>query len=179
MPDVEYHGWTHRPKELGGTDPIESAGPAPWCRLGMADDQTVGTPPNSPIIEFDPGETTNDYPDTFTVIDPGDSTTGQMQVQLNEDGIYHAIVYIEVTANPTNGYELCFVGGQMDQTSENWNVYIDPRGTLYRYAEFTFRRGASTAWIYAFVRTISGNGTWVIEADSTFLEIHKLASATS
>lgn len=22
MPDVEYHGWTHRPKELGGTDPI-------------------------------------------------------------------------------------------------------------------------------------------------------------
>lgn len=23
MPDVDYHGWTHRPKSQGGTDPIE------------------------------------------------------------------------------------------------------------------------------------------------------------
>lgn len=23
MPDVDYHGWTHRPKALGGTDPVE------------------------------------------------------------------------------------------------------------------------------------------------------------
>lgn len=103
MPDVEYHGWTHRPKSEGGTDPIEfpsgSAMPFAYSYLTyfVAEDDTEyslfagddgGYAGNatgaaaSMYIGNDPGR------DTFYVLNNTTDENQCLAIQGDNDGMY-------------------------------------------------------------------------------------------
>jgi len=86
MSGVAYHAWTHRPKALGGTDPIETADNAIKSFIGVGTSETL-TPGNSNFVWQ---TNTNRNPECFTPIIFGGSD--YYQIRMLEDGLFTASV---------------------------------------------------------------------------------------
>ena len=178
MPDVVKHAWTHRPRAQGGTDPIDSPRPEkpPGCSCTCS--------PTRPDRRDPAGHSRlqlrNRHQRLSRHLRRASRAGGvDLSVQMLEDGIYHVIVYLHVVSNPTNGYHLSIVGGELLQ-GDDFNRYIAPQNNTRVYSEVTFRSGPDESLnTYAYVRTISGNASFTIDSSDTFMEIYKLGSMTN
>lgn len=146
---VDYHAWTHRPKALGGTDPIEvEASNIPWVRLKQLDVHQEWTASDSAAVVYDDvvysaSPAGEDY---FLVgnIGPDIAT-----VQPLVSGLYQTTfrAYLDITPIPfpNDGFEISLVNLDMDQW-DWYSTYV--MGNAYNnsgggYAEATFRAQAN------------------------------------
>lgn len=108
-----YHGWTHAPKEQGGTDPIPAQTAAtpeiPWARayargadVGQTD-QVIAT---ATITRIATTDQLNDYPALFDV-----TTGSSTAIEIFADGYYIVRMAVALTTM-VNGEKIKFhLGG--------------------------------------------------------------------
>lgn len=81
-----YHGWTHRPKSEGGTDPIPGlgGGAGAWIRLGMSDDFDFPAAQRN-AVEWD--VIANPFPTFYDTVNSGIGGTDNA-VDILQNGLY-------------------------------------------------------------------------------------------
>lgn len=105
MPNVEYHGWTHRPKVLGGTDPLRPLG-------------------HFEIKVFaDANALDGELPDTATMVTVGDAKfVFAIPEDLHGTELVHVAAYVSTTGdltrvmvrNVTQGADMLSTGCSVD-----------------------------------------------------------------
>lgn len=102
---VDYHGWTHRPKALGGTDPIELEVSPQYAILAIPAGQTVVSGSLDVVVDYG----RSDVGGTALSVN---ATTGL--ITFNETGIYDIHSWAEF--DNTGAYDQIegpvFQGGQ-------------------------------------------------------------------
>ena len=93
MTGPAYHGWTHRPKSEGGTDPIPISADLKWAKATMFDTSTSGTSDRYRVT-FDTLGTN----DTSLFELGGISGSKANWLQINSGGYYVAIFGMDITS---------------------------------------------------------------------------------
>ena len=143
MPDVVKHGWTHRPRSEGGTDPIAIDSGMKWA-VASASPMTSSDVTNTYRLTFD-GLYSNDA----TAFEPATVVAGRAHwVQLNEPGYYvakFAIYNAAAFASPGAGFvEPLFESGSPAWIQANQGV-ADFSGILFS-AISDVRSGQGDLW---------------------------------
>jgi hypothetical protein len=99
MPDVVKHGWTHRPRALGGTDPIPAAEAAPVPVAQMSEGQNSRTTGSKLLMTF--GLFSTNDTSVFGYSNVTSSKARFMTVA--EDGIYRIDYQINWNSDFTAG----------------------------------------------------------------------------
>ncbi len=131
MSEVSYHGWTHRPKRLGGTDPIpqeETVTGIEWYYVQSTTNWGSGGPT---ILDF----TFNNG--SWDTTNPTFAINASSNIEIAKDGMYFYSVYAVnfgwtgTTVN-TIRLEVARLGGETPFGSHTWGtgVYSD----IVRYA---------------------------------------------
>lgn len=104
MPDVVKHGWTHRPRSQGGTDPIEVAsGSDPIWAAATSGPVSCSDVANVYQLTF---SSVYESPNASGAFEAADVTAGRADwLQLNEPGFYEAHFNIQKAGGfpDTNG----------------------------------------------------------------------------
>lgn len=116
MPDVVKHAWTHRPKALGGTDPIElEGGDLPWIRLKLLESSLTNEPDDDPpAIPFD--TVVNGYTDVFDTTNVGGTDNA---VVILQDGLYSVLYRLYLDSFPDEHFATQLNGIDWDE----WAYY--------------------------------------------------------
>jgi len=121
MSEVSYHGWTHRPKRLGGTDPIpqeETVTGNEWYYITSTTNWGSG---GATILDFDfingSWDTTNP---TFAI-------NGNANVEIAKDGFYAYWIYVVNYGWSGVDYnsirlEIARLGGEAPAGSHTWGT---------------------------------------------------------
>lgn len=109
MPDVPKHAWTHRPKALGGTDPIEIPGGAKWAYAQYSNETHSIV---SSRIRLRLHRLFTNAPDLYTLEDQSEDTirlgtnSWADYLGIGENGVYEVAMMASMTTrNVFDGFD--------------------------------------------------------------------------
>lgn len=122
---VDYHGWTHRPKAQGGTDPIEIPGSdLPGFHAHLTTSHTLTTA-NDTVLLFDEWTMDGAAGEFFN---EGALSGGRLEgFRLVQEGWYSLNCWIDWSTNPASG----FAGIMMLDFDNDWFVSPIMQGVTY------------------------------------------------
>lgn len=149
MPDVDFHGWSHRPKALGGTDPVPIN--LPWARGVMDASQSVTATTELAYTTVD----TNDYT-AFRWDD-----TDPAGILILQKGLYACFTTVRY---PAGSYA---TARQMYQTVQPLSSgVLGGLGAEFGENDFSFGQGQSEASL--------GGVTTIAKANLTHMGIQRI-----
>lgn len=183
VPDLPaFHGWTHRPKSQGGTDPIEAAGPLPWIRLILeGSNQTIGTPGNAAVLF---NTIRGAAGSTFGTASVGGGTDNA--ITILEDGLYVATWRLYMNQINTNIGFMTELNGVDYDTFLYYETFHPPiLSGPSANGSYVFKSGpdygAEPPQIYLVVRNQgTANADLIIEADfatGSYLDVQRLGDS--